>query len=545
MNVFLAFLSLFMVSQRADMILYHGKIMTMNPNLPYVEAVAIRRNKVIAIGSDEEILKLKTKRTKLINLNGRLALPGFNDSHLHFLSGAKSLFTLDLNNKNEDEIATLLRERLKSARPGEWIEGRGWDQYFFRGKRFPNKEFLDKIAPDNPIAFRRVCGHILWVNSKALEIAGINKNTKSPEGGEIVKDKNGEPTGILKENAAELVYKVMPEMDFNTAKKYILKALDEAKKYGVTSIQDNSSLLALEVYKYLYKRGKLTVRVSFWGDFYKSVKENLKVKRGIERYNSKYLRFGLIKGFMDGTLGARTAKMFFSYADDPTTSGMFTMDLNELFRKTIEFNKAGLQVGVHAIGDYAVWMALKAFEAAEISSGRKDLRNRIEHSQTVRLSDIDDYKKWNVIASMQPSHMLYDYKWAEKRLGKERSRGAYAWNSFIKKGVHVAFGTDWPIVPLNPMIGLYASVMRANFKGEPAGGWIPDEKISLFQAIYNYTVEGAYATFEENIKGKIVPGMLADIIVLSNDITSSPYHEILKTKVDITIFDGKIIYERK
>jgi len=545
MNVFLAFLSLFMVSQRADMILYHGKIMTMNPNLPYVEAVAIRRNKVIAIGSDEEILKLKTKRTKLINLKGRLALPGFNDSHLHFLSGAKSLFTLDLNNKNEDEIAALLKERLKSARAGEWIEGRGWDQYFFKGKKFPTKEFLDKIAPNNPIAFKRVCGHILWVNSKALEIAGINKNTKSPKGGEIVKDRNGEPTGILKENAAELVYKVIPEMDFKTAEKYILKALDEAKKYGVTSIQDNSSLLALEVYKYLYKRGKLTLRVSFWGDFYKSVKYNLKVKRGIERYNSKYLRFGLIKGFMDGTLGARTAKMFFPYADDPATSGMFTMDLNELFRKTIEFNKAGLQVGFHAIGDYAVWMALKAFEAAEISSGRKDLRNRIEHSQTVRLSDMDDYKKWNVIASMQPSHMLYDYKWAEKRLGKERSKGAYAWNSFIKKGVHVAFGTDWPIVPLNPMIGLYASVMRANFEGEPIGGWIPDEKISLFQAIYNYTVEGAYTTFEENIKGKIVPGMLADIIVLSNDITSSPYHKILKTKVDITILDGKIIYERK
>ena len=545
MNFFLAFLSLFMVSQRADLILHNGKIMTMNPNMPYVEAVAIRKNKIIAIGSDEEIMKLKTGRTKIVDLRGRLALPGFNDSHLHFLAGGKSLFTLDLNGKSEREIALMLKEKLKSAGAGEWIEGRGWDQYYFKDRKFPKKELLDKIAPNNPVVLKRVCGHIIWVNSKALEIAGINKNTKDPEGGVIVRDKEGKPTGILKENAAELIYRVMPEMNFKTAKKYILRALDEAKKYGITSIQDNSSLLALQVYKYLYKRNKLTLRISFWGNFYKSVKENLKVKKGIDVFDSRYLRFGLIKGFMDGTLGARTAKMFLPYNDDPSTSGIFTIDLNELFKKTVEFNRAGLQVGFHAIGDYAVWMALKAFEAAEISTGRKDLRNRIEHSQTVRSDDIDNYKRLNVIASMQPSHMLYDYKWAQKRLGKERSKEAYRWNSFIKKKIHVAFGTDWPIVPLNPMIGLYASITRTNFKGEPFGGWIPSEKISLYQAIYNYTVEGAYATFEENIKGRIFPGMLADIVVLSDDITVIPPSEILKTKVDMTIFDGKIIYKRQ
>ncbi len=545
MNIFLAFLSLFMVSQRADLILHNGKIMTMEKNIPYVEAVAIRRNKIIAIGSDEEILKLKTKRTRVIDLKGRLALPGFNDSHLHFLSGGKSLFILDLNGKNESKIALLLKNKLKEVKPGEWIEGRGWDQYYFKNRKFPTKEFLDKIAPNNPVVFKRVCGHMIWVNSKALELAGITKDTKSPEGGVIVKDGNGEPTGILKENAAELIYKVIPEINFETAKKYILKALEEAKKYGITSIQDNSSLLALEVYKYLLKRNKLTLRISFWGNFSKSVEENMKVKRGIERLNSRQLRFGLIKGFMDGSLGARTAKMFLPYSDNPKTSGIFTIDLDELFRKTIAFNKAGLQVGFHAIGDYGVWMALKAFEASDIINHSKSLRNRIEHSQTVRLSDINDYKRLNIIASMQPSHMLYDYKWAEKRLGKERSKGAYAWNSFEKKGVHVAFGTDWPIVPLNPMIGLYSSVTRTNFEGLPVGGWIPKEKISLKQALYNYTTEGAYATFEENIKGKIAPGMLADIVVLSNDITRLPYSEILKTKVDLTIFDGKIIYKRE
>ena len=545
MHFFMAFLSLFMVSQRADLILHNGKIITMDKKIPIVEAVAIKKNKIIAIGSDDEILKLKTGRTRVVNLKGKLTLPGFNDSHLHFLSGGKSLFILDLNGKTEEEIGALLREKLKDVKAGEWIEGRGWDQYYFRNKKFPTKDYLDKIAPDNPVVFKRVCGHMIWVNSKALNIAGITKNTKIPEGGEIVKDRNGEPTGILKENAADLIYKAMPEMNFQSAKKYILKALEVAKRHGITSIQDNSSLLALKVYKYLLKRNKLTLRICFWGNFSKSVEENLKVKKGIDRLNSKLLRFGLIKGFMDGSLGARTAKLFLPYSDNPKTSGLFTIDLDELFKKTVAFNKAGLQVGFHAIGDYGVWMALKAFEASEIINHSANLRNRIEHSQTVRKSDIKEYKRLNIIASMQPSHMLYDYKWAEKRLGKERSKGAYAWNSFEQEGVHVAFGTDWPIVPLNPMIGLYSAVTRTNYEGLPVGGWIPQEKISLSQALYNYTAEGAYATYEENIKGKILPGMLADIIVLSDDITRLPYSEILKTKVDLTIFDGKIIYKRK
>ncbi len=545
MSILFSLLSLFMISQKADMILYNGKIMTMNDNIPYVEALAIRQNKIIAIGSDEEILRLKKRGTKVINLKKRLTLPGFNDTHLHFLSGGESLFILDLRGKNEEQIIGMLKSKISESRRGEWIEGRGWDQYYFKDKKFPTKDILDKVAPDNPVIFRRVGGHIIWVNSKALELANIDKNRKSPEGGEILKDKNGNPTGILKENAADLIYSIMPKIDFNTAKKYILKALEQTKKYGITSIQDNSPLIALKTYKYLYRRGKLKLRISFWGDFNKTVEENLKIKKSFRGYNQRKLKFGIIKGFMDGTLGARTAKMFLPYADKQDTTGLFTIDLDELFKKVVEFDKAGFQIGFHAIGDYGVWMALESFKAARIINGERDSRHRIEHSQTVREKDLKAYKELGIIASVQPSHMIYDFIWAEKRLGKERIGEAYRWKSFIDNKIPIAFGTDWPIVPLNPMIGIYAAVTRKTQKGFPIGGWNPKEKLTVYQALKYYTKGGAYASFEENYKGTLEPGKLADIVVLSKDITELPPSEILKTKVDMTIFDGKIIYVNK
>lgn len=545
MNVLFSLLSLFMISQKADLILYNGKIMTMNNNLPYVEALAIRGNKIIAIGSDEEILRLKKRNTKTINLKRKLALPGFNDTHLHFLSGGESLFILNLNEKDEEGIKEDLRKKVKQVKKGEWIEGRGWDQYYFKNGKFPTKEFLDKIAPENPVILKRVGGHIILVNSKALELAKINRDPISPKGGEIVHYQNGEPTGILKENAANLIYSIMPVTDFNTVKKYILKALEEAKKYGITSIQDNSSLLALKVYKYLYRRGKLNLRISFWGDFNKTPAENMKIKNSFRGYNPRKLKFGIIKGFMDGTLGARTAKMFFPYADKPETTGLFTIDIDDLFRKVTEFDKAGFQIGFHAIGDYGVWTALEAFKIAKIKNGTRDSRHRIEHSQTVREEDLNIYKNLGIIASVQPSHMIYDFIWAEKRLGKKRVKEAYRWKSFVDKGVKIAFGTDWPIVPLNPMIGIYAAVTRKNLKGFPVGGWNSKEKISIYKALRYYTLGGAYASFEENYKGTLEPGKLADIIVLSKDITELPPSEILKTKVEMTIFDGKIIYKNK
>ena len=529
---------------KADLVLKNGNFFTVNKLRPKVEAIAIRGNRILATGKDEEIDRFIGENTRIIDLNGMFGCPGFNDAHLHFLSGGMSKMEVDLTGvKSIREIQKRVIKKLRSLPPGSWLTGRGWDQSLFPDKKWPTKKILDSIAPDVPIFLRRVCGHVALVNTKALHIAGINAGTPNPPAGEIVKDPvTGKPTGILKEEAMNLVSQYIPPPSKETIEKAVEIALEEARKFGVTSVQDNTSADMLDVYQKLLNKGKLTCRVSEWPPLQEDLKRYKKLK---QKYNGNMIHFGLLKGFSDGSMGSRTAAFFQPYFDDPTTRGIFQMTQDELNNLVLCADKEGFQIGIHAIGDAANRMVLDAYSLARKINGVRDSRHRIEHAQVLTKEDIPRFKELGVIASMQPTHCIEDLRWAETRIGLERCRYAYAWKSLKKQGAVLAFGTDWPVVSLNPMEGLYAAVTRRDTSGYPRKGWFPQERLTIQEAIEAYTLGSAYAEFREKEKGSLVPGKLADIVILDHNLLEIPSEEILKTRVLYTIMNGKIVYERK
>jgi predicted amidohydrolase YtcJ len=478
--------------------------------------------------------------------------PGFNDAHVHFLRGALSLLTVNLTDaKTVDEAKARVAAKVKEVKPGEWIIGRGWDHTLWGGK-FPSRKDLDQIAPDNPVFLVRVDGHVGWVNSKALELAKIDKNTKSPEGGEIERDASGEATGILKETSQDLVSSLIPQPSPEQLNKGMQLALDMARRYGITSVQDNSGYETTRLYREFLKADKLTVRVSEWLNFEDSV-EDLKRQRdefAAFKDDKNRLHLGAVKGYVDGTLGSKTAAMLAPFSDDAGNSGIPRRPQEELSKMMVERHLAGFQIALHAIGDRANRMALAGFSAAWNLEGDMDRnalpsrRHRIEHAQVVNPSDFKRFAQLGIIASMQPSHAISDKRWAESRLGEYRVLGAYAWHLMQSYNVHVPFGTDFPVESINPYNTLYAAVSRQDADGVPAGGWQPQEKLSMAQALRCHTYESAYAEFAENEKGTIAPGMLADLVVHSKDLLTIEPKEILTTEPVYTIFNGRIIYQK-
>lgn len=425
---------------------------------------------------------------------------------------------------------------------GEWILGGNWDHEAWPSKKYPTKELIDDFTKENPVFVQRLDGHVSLANSLALKLAGITKNTPNPQGGEIVKDPTtGEPTGILKDTAQDLVYKVIPPPSKEKRLKAIKTAIKHANSLGVTSIQDNSSKEDFEIYQELLKKGELSLRINVWRgvDYFRNFKE-IGI---ISCFGNNILRIGTIKIFVDGSMGAGTALFFEPYTDDPTTCGLAIYEEKELYKLIKEIDKAGLQIAAHAIGDKANHLILNAFEKAFKENKRNEARHRVEHAQVVLPEDIKRFKELSIIASIQPSHCIDDMRWAEKRIG-ERVKNAYLFNSFVKNEVKIAFGTDWPVEPLNPMLGIYAAVTREYPEGGPENGWFPEEKIALEQAIEFYTLGSAYAEFQENVKGSIEKGKFADLVVLDRNIFEIPKREILKARVDYTIFNGKIVYTR-
>ncbi|MGH7890056.1 MAG: amidohydrolase, partial [Thermodesulfobacteriota bacterium] len=424
--------------------------------------------------------------------------------------------------------------------------GRGWDHTLFNQGKWPDKKFLDQLTTLHPVYLTRIDGHVAWVNSPALQEAKIDQNTPDPEGGEIARDKEGNPTGILKENAVDLVANLIPPPTQEDMRKAIQLALAEAQKFGITSIQDNSDLKVLPIYETLAQNGNLTVRVSEWLSFewvktpekFDSLKKTFSEKTNL-------LKLGPFKGYVDGTLGSRTAYLFEPYADDSSTVGIPQYEQEELDSLILKADKMGYQICFHAIGDKGNYMVLKALEKALLINRRKKSRHRIEHAQVLRLKDIPLFEKLGAIASMQPTHCTSDKRWAQDRLGKERCKGAYAWKSLLINGARLAFGTDWPVEPLNPLIGLYAAVTRKDPQNpEPGAGWYSRECISLMEALKAYTIGAAYAEFQDSLKGSLEVGKLADMVVLTKDIFNLPPEEILTTQVEATIFDGQVIYVR-
>ncbi|MBN1479768.1 amidohydrolase [candidate division KSB1 bacterium] len=533
-----------------DMVILNGKIFTVDPNEPYAEALAIQGNIIAAVGKTADIEKLVTPATTVIDAKSRLVTPGFNDAHLHFISGGQSLLELDLAGcRRSEDIQKKLRVVAECTPVGAWITGRGWDHTLFNNGQWPVKEMLDVVIPDHPVFLRRIDGHVGWANSYALRLAGISSETPNPEGGEIVRDAlTFGATGILKETAMQMVAEIIPANSTEQKERALDKALKDAARLGVTSIQDNSGIETIELYQKRFLSGQLTVRVSEWLDF--DVAQTPEKLRQTYEYYSAYtepdmLRLGLVKGFVDGTLGSRTAYFFTPYADNPATVGLPQYTQEELEKLAFAADSLNMQIGLHCIGDKANWMALTAYEKARDQNNRKDLRHRIEHTQVLRLEDIPKLAQLGVVASMQPTHCTSDLRWAEQRIGHERCKGAYAWRKILLAGGVIAFGTDWPVEPLDPMRGLYSAVTRKNIEsGEPANGWFADQCLTIEEAIYCYTMASAYAEHQEKRKGSITPGKLADIIILSNDVLTCQPKDILSTKVDMTIFNGNIIYTR-
>lgn len=532
----------------------NGRVATLDTQQPWAEAVAMAGDSILAVGATVELEKFSGPRTKVIDLGGRLVIPGFNDAHCHLLSGGLSLLRVNLlGATTAEEIKRRVAEKVRESPPGSWIRGRGWDHTLFNRGRWPDKSLLDSVADGHPIFLMRVDGHVGWANSEAFRLAGITSATPDPPGGEIVRDpETKEPTGIFKENAVDLINTVVPPPTKTELTLALEKALVEARRLGVTSVQEQSDPGdfpgGYEVYREFFDAGKLTLRIDTWLALNDATKPHrLDSLQALFPKAGGWLRAGMLKGFTDGSMGSRTALFFAPYSDDPTTSGIagYTQDsLNNLVRIG---DSLGYQIGLHAIGDKANYMALKAFDFARLTNGPKTRRHRLEHAQVMRPQDIEYCARLGVVALMQPTHCTSDMRWAEDRVGKERCKGAYAWRSFLDNRVPLAFGTDWPVEPLDPMEGIYSAVTRQPrevVKPLPES-WMPEQRITVEEAVRAYTFGSAYAEFQEEKKGSIAPGKLADLVVLSQNIFTIPPREILSTKVDLTIVGGKVVFERK
>jgi predicted amidohydrolase YtcJ len=539
--------------QRVSLLLTNGKIFTADENYSVAESVAIDGEKIVAVGSTKD-LKAKYAAAREIDLRGKLVTPGFNDAHVHFLRGAVALLNVVLTDtKTLEEAKAKVAAKAKETKPGEWITGRGWDHTIWK-QNFPTRKDLDAIAPNNPVYLVRVDGHVAWANSAALKLAGITRETKNPEGGEIERDDAGEATGILKETAQGLVARLIPPPTGEQQIKGLEMALDMARRYGITSVQDNSGYETTKLYRQFLAADKLTVRVTEWQNFEDSVEELKRQRAEFASFkdNPSRLKLGALKGYVDGTLGSKTAAMLAPFSDDPQNSGIPRRSQEELTKMILERHLEGWQIALHAIGDRANRMALDGFAEANKQRPRvffhdkgTSWRHRIEHAQVVNPSDFKRFAELGIIASMQPTHAISDKRWAESRLGEYRVLGAYAWHFMRSYNIHVPFGTDFPVESINPYQTLYAAVSRQDVEGEPAGGWQPQERLSMAEAIRCHAFESAYAEFAEKEKGEIKPGMYADLVVHSKDLLTIPHREILTTEPLFTIFNGRVIYEKK
>jgi len=555
----------------ADLVLTNGIISTMDENHPRASMIAIRGETIVAVAyniSDAvkseqaaEVQALIGPNTRVIDLGGKFAMPGFNDAHIHLFGAAYAKLQIDFTGvKSIPEFQDRIRARLKDYKPGEWILGRGWDHTLWPEKKFPTRQNLDALSTDHPMVFGRLDGHVAIANSRALKIAGVTRDTPDPPGGHIERDaSSGEPTGMLEESAMSLVYGRIPRYSMEQRRRAFQLVMDEAVQYGVTSVQDNSVMDADDAANYgwqnflvldqLKREGKLKFHVTEWLPFLAPVSRLEEMRRfggssTPENPGDPWLKTGQAKLIMDGSLGSRTAAMLAPYSDDPSTSGILEIEPDRLKQMAIERDRAGFQLGFHAIGDRANRVALDTFAAVLEANGPRDRRDRVEHAQVVEAVDFTRFGKLNVIASMQPAHLLDDERWATDRLGPERSRGAYAWHTMERNGVPLAFGTDYPVVPINPLRGIYACVTRQLTDGMPKRGWQPQERLRAKDCFRAYTVGSAFAQFEEQRKGTIAPGMLADIVVYPKDLNETKPSEILTISVVMTIVGGKIVYQQ-
>jgi predicted amidohydrolase YtcJ len=529
----------------ADTIIINAVVHTMDAAQPTAEAVAIYGNRIVAVGSSKDIKKLAGPNTRTIDAKKQLLLPGFNDAHTHFMSGGFQLSSVDLRDASSpQEFAARIKTFAQKTPNGRWITGGDWDHERWPDAKLPTKELIDSFTPDTPVFVNRLDGHMALANSLALKLAGVTRQTLDPPGGVIVRDKSGEPTGVLKDAAQSFVWKVMPPSSFEAKLEAARAATNYAAQLGVTSVQDMSAGADVGVYQSLLDRGELKTRIYAVAPLPEW--ERL-ARTGVRaHFGSEMLRVGGLKGFADGSLGSTTALFYEPYRDDPSTSGIAGDEMypeGAMLERVRGADRAGLQILIHAIGDRANDLILTIYEQVERENGKRDRRFRIEHAQHLRPQDIPRFARDGVIASMQPYHAIDDGRWAEKRIGKERAKTTYAFRSLLDSGATLAFGTDWTVAPLNPLLTVYAAVTRRTIDGKNSKGWVPEQKISVEETVRAYTAGSAYAEFQENVKGTITPGKLADLVLLSRDIFKIDPKEIENVKVVLTMVDGRVVYE--
>ena len=543
-------------SGKATVIVTNARIYTVNAKQPWAEALAIADDKILAIGSKKTIDSFREKNTRVIDAHGRLVLPGFTDSHIHFIEGSRVLTQVDLNGTTSiAEVQKRVKEFAEAHPKAEWILGRGWSYEIFDDAGLPDKKYLDEIVPNRPVYLVGFDGHTSWVNSKALAMAGITRDTLNPAAGWIVKDAKGEPTGALKEDADDIVgNQVRSTREEQLAA--LRLGLREANRVGLVRVhclgnEQNvvGDMQNIDLYEELLKNGELTVRMylaSYEGPPVLTTEQIAAIEKARQQYHSEWLAAGAVKFYLDGVIESHTAAMLTPYADDPKQIGTLRWDEAEYKRAVAELDKHGIQVFTHAIGDRAVRLALDAYENAAKTNGTHDMRHRIEHIETIAADDIPRFGKLGVIASYQPLHAEPNDDtlkvWA-RNAGPDRASRGWTWQSVAKSGGRLAFGSDWPVVTLNPWYGVQNAVTRQTLEGKPEGGWIPSERVSLEQAIEGYTLGAAFAGHRETSEGSLEAGKLADLIVLDQDLFKVAPSEIHKMNVLLTMVGGKVVYE--
>jgi predicted amidohydrolase YtcJ len=532
----------------ADLIITNAKIWTVDQSMPTAQAVAVLGDRIVAVGSGADVDAWRGQKTQVVDAHGKLLLPGFNDAHVHFIDGGAQLDSVQLTDATSaEEFARRIGERARITPKGEWILGGDWDETKWNPPEVPTKEVIDRVAPDTPVFLSRYDGHMGVANSLALRLAGVTAKTPDIPGGVIVRDAQGNPTGALKDAAMSYMEKVIPPMSHAQRLRAARRALVHAAAVGVTSVQNMSAAYEdIAVYAELLDEGELTTRIYAAPLITHAVGDQAKI--GIRRaFGGPWLRMGAVKAFADGSLGSRTAYFFKPYDDQPNNRGLLAGEMHpiSLMRdRMMRADAAGLQICTHAIGDEGISIILDLYSEIVKAHGEADRRFRIEHAQHMAAKDFDRFAQLHVIASVQPYHAIDDGRWAEARIGHDRASRTYAFRTFLNHGVRLAFGTDWDVAPLNPLLGIYAAVTRATLDGKNPNGWFPEQKLSVAEAVEAYTMGSAYAEFQEKEKGSIMPGKLADMVLLSDDIFSIEPAKIREVTVLKTFVGGKLVWDR-
>lgn len=536
----------------ADEVIIHGKIYTVSSRQPWAEAVAIRDGKIIAVGSDKEIAAYRGPSTKVMDAKGHMVLPGFEDTHVHFLGGSALLDELSLNEaKTVAEFQKMIKDYAVAHPEKKWVQGMGWWYDIFGKAGLPDKKLVDEVVPDRPVFLRAYDGHTSLANSMALRIAGITRNTPNPPNGIIVHDPTtGEPTGVLKESAGELVEKLIPKPTRGQQLDLLAKAVHYASSLGLTRvISCGGDAEQVDLFDEIRKREQLTVRF-YMAPFAPTPEVTPEFIQTVEKLREKYhddwIDVGAVKFWLDGVIEAHTAAMLEPYANDPSNRGRLNFDPDKYKQGVLELDRLGFQIFTHAIGDRAIRLALDAYEEANRANGHTDARDKIEHIEDPSAADIPRFGKLGVIASMQPLHATPNHDildvWAVN-VGPERAERAWPWHDILAGGAHLSFGSDWPVVTLDPWPGVQILLTRETPEGTPAGGWHPNERLTLPQAIEGYTIGGAYAARRDKTEGSIEVGKLADLIIISQDLFKVAPNQIGKTKVLVTMVGGKVVYQ--